>query len=679
MTMTILPRSSLFAAPPFARWKSNASGSFGRRTLVPHTTSAFSARSKRSDANDDFPPSMTTSPLREEDDDDEEKEEMETYHLQGVSSGGKSLIVFLSWCAFAEKTGILEPIFVNSSPKEEEKKTSKKAQKPTQSVRWKDRAKREFSKNTPFGESENFPLKLSFQRGKTYFTEKRFKKSISDGTETKFDAKGEKLKAELQKRKNVEILKRELLQKKMEEAKEIERERAKTQKEAEMKAQKVKEELELKAKMKIDAERKKQEQKEKAKQQMMMQEQQQQQQQKTMMDAKKNNKKNDEKQKKKKTKATTTTSATTSKRTIQMPKVTLPDMTQTKESLSKSASSFAEFSKSVSSSAFETSKSIGSSVADVSVKAKDATVSSVKKTVSTASNVATKTKDSLLSIELPKRKEKIIENTTTKKNNKKIQQRQQQQPKKVASSATAKREEKKKKSVEKLKPIQQQKKAILTSKKMENAKTTKATKSSAAGSTLATKISPSSFSSLAKQSRTLIGDKVTSAVQFATTNIRPPSIATAPTNLSPAAIQQTALYVSSFLLLAFTSSRVRKNRRERAQKRAEREIRLAADRERQKQRWTKAIAQNPDSSQLLGNRTSKTAKTITKSDTSKRLSSASQDDEFDEVREMNASLKKASSNNESGWDEKEYDKMNKEYQKFLKDSRLPKERKGNTK
>ena len=53
-------------------------------------------------------------------------------------------------------------------------------------------------------------------------------------------------------------------------------------------------------------------------------------------------------------------------------------MTQTKESLSKSASSFAEFSKSVSSSAFETSKSIGSSVADVSVKAKDATVSSDK-------------------------------------------------------------------------------------------------------------------------------------------------------------------------------------------------------------------------------------------------------------------------------------------------------------
>ena len=670
---------SFAAQTPFARSKGISTSSSSERRRRTRVVVKSAARSKRSDANDDFPPSMTTSPLREEDDDDEEKEEMETYHLQGVSSGGKSLIVFLSWCAFAEKTGILEPIFVNSSPKEEEKKTSKKAQKPTRSARWKDRAKREFSKNTPFGESENFPLKLSFQRGKTYFTEKRFKKSISDGTETKFDAKGEKLKAELQKRKNVEILKRELLQKKMEEAKEIERERAKTQKEAEMKAQKVKEELEMKAKMKIYAERKKQEQKEKAKQQMMMQEQQQQQQQKTMMDAKKNNKKNDEKQKKKKTKATTTTSATTSKRTIQMPKVTLPDMTQTKESLSKSASSFAEFSKSVSSSAFETSKSIGSSVADVSVKAKDATVSSVKKTVSTASNVATKTKDSLLSIELPKRKEKIIENTTTKKNNKKIQQRQQQQPKKVASSATAKREEKKKKSVEKLKPIQQQKKAILTSKKMEKTKTTKATKTSAAGSTLATKISPSSFSSLAKQSRTLIGDKVTSAVQFATTNIRPPSIATVPTNLSPAAIQQTALYVSSFLLLAFTSSRVRKNRRERAQKRAEREIRLAADRERQKQRWTKAIAQNPDSSQLLGNRTSKTAKTITKSDTSKRLSSASQDDEFDEVREMNASLKKASSNNESGWDEKEYDKMNKEYQKFLKDSRLPKERKGNTK
>tara|TARA_B110000483_G_scaffold227695_1_gene289739 strand:- start:653 stop:2680 length:2028 start_codon:yes stop_codon:yes gene_type:complete len=671
---------SFAAQTPFARSKSNSTSSSFERRRRTCVVVKSATRSKRSDENDDFSPSITTSPLREEDDDNKNKEEIETYHLQGVSSGGKSLIVFLSWCAFAEKTGILEPIFVsNSSLEKEEKKTSKKEQKTTQSLRWKDRAKREFSKNTPFGESENFPLKLSFQRGKTYFTEKRFKKSISDGTETKFDAKGEKLKAELQKRKNVEILKRELLQKKMEEAKEVERERAKTQKEAEMKAQKVKEELELKAKMKIDAERKKQEQKEKAKQQMMMQEQQQQQQ-KAMMDAKKNNFKNEnEKQKKKKAKATTTSSATTSKRTIQMPKVTLPDMTQTKESLSKSASSFAEFSKSVSSSALETSKSIGSSVADVSVKAKDATVSSVKKTVSTASNVATKTKDSLLSIELPKRKEKIIENTTTKKNNKKIQQRQQQQPKKVASSAAAKREEKKKKSVEKLKPIQQQKKAILTSKKMEKTKTTKATKSSAAGSTLATKISPSSFSSLAKQSRTLIGDKVTSAVQFATTNIRPPSIATVPTNLSPAAIQQTALYVSSFLLLAFTSSRVRKNRRERAQKRAEREIRLAADRERQKQRWTKAIAQNPDSSQLLGNRTSKTAKTITKSDTSKRLSSASQDDEFDEVREMNASLKKASSNNESGWDEKEYDKMNKEYQKFLKDSRLPKERKGNTK
>ena len=670
---------SFAAQTPFARSKSNSTSSFGRlrrrRTCV---VVKSTARSKQRDENDDFSPTITTSPLREEEDNNnKEKEEIEKYHLQGVSSGGKSLIVFLSWCAFAEKTGIVEPIFVsNSSLEKEEKKTSKKEQKTTQSLRWKDRVKREFSKNVPSDQSQNFTL--SFQRGKTYFTEKRFKKSISDGTETKFDAKGEKLKAELQKRKNVEILKRELLQKKMEEAKEIERERVKTQKEAEMKAQKVKEELELKAKMKIDAERKKQEQKEKAKQQMMMQEQQQQQ--KTMMDAKKNNFKNENEKQKKKAKATTTTkSATKTKRTIQMPKVSVPDMTQTKESLSKSASSFAEFSKSVSSSAFETSKSIGSSVADVSVKAKDATVSSVKKTVSTASNVATKTKDSLLSIELPKRKEKIIENTTTKKNNKKIQQRQQQQPKKVASSAAAKREEKKKKSVEKLKPIQQQKKAILTSKKMEKTKTTKATKSSAAGSTLATKISPSSFSSLAKQSRTLIGDKVTSAVQFATTNIRPPSIATVPTNLSPAAIQQTALYVSSFLLLAFTSSRVRKNRRERAQKRAEREIRLAADRERQKQRWTKAIAQNPDSSQLLGNRTSKTAKTITKSDTSKRLSSASQDDEFDEVREMNVSLKKASSNNESGWDEKEYDKMNKEYQKFLKDSRLPKERKGNTK
>ena len=113
--MTILSRSSLFAAPPFARSKSNASGSsFGRRALVPNTTSAFSARSKRREENDDFSPSIATSPLREEDDDDEEKEKIETYHLQGVSSGGKSLIVFLSWCAFAEKTGILEPIFVSN-------------------------------------------------------------------------------------------------------------------------------------------------------------------------------------------------------------------------------------------------------------------------------------------------------------------------------------------------------------------------------------------------------------------------------------------------------------------------------------------------------------------------------------------------------------------------------------
>jgi len=322
---------------------------------------------------------------------------------------------------------------------------------------------------------------------------------------------------------------------------------------------------------------------------------------------------------------------------IQMPKVSLPPdaTTRARESISKSASSFAEFSKSVSSSAFETSKSIGSSVADVSVKAKDATVSAVGKTVSTAADVATKTKDSLLSIELPKRKTEKIE------------------------TKAKKREEKKKKesnNVEKLKP----------QKKMKKNKTTK-TKASTAGTS-----SPSSSSSSLAKARTLIGDKVTSAVQFATTNIRPPSSITAPTNLSPAAIQQSALYVSSFLLLAFTSSRVRKNRRERAQKRAEREIRLAADRERQKQRWTKAIAQNPDSSQLLGNRTSKTAKTITKDATSKRLSTASQDDEFDEVRKMNRENK---ANNESGWDEKEYEKMNKEYQKFLKDSRLPKGRK----
>jgi len=566
-----------------------------------------------------------------------EKQQNLCYKEQGLTSSNSALICFLAWCAFAEKTGILEPIFVNETlnytKKNTKKKNKDKSKKKSNNeeeekiTRWKDRArfaasgKREEDGGVKFFLSEKMP-RVSFQRGKTYFTEKRFKKSISDGTETKFDAKGEKLKAEMQKRKNVEILRKELRRKKMEEARQIELEREKTQKDAEMKARKVKEELELKAKKKIDLERKKQEQneKEKAKQAQRLQ-------QKAMKDLEK-----------KMEKTTTNSAAAAAKKTtiIQMPKVSLlPDATtRARESISKSASSFAEFSKSVSSSAFETSKSIGSSVADVSVKAKDATVSAVGKTASTAADVATKTKDSLLSIELPKRKK----------------------TEKMETKAKKRGEEKKKKesNVEKLKPQQKQKN-----------KTTK-TKASTAGTS-----SASSSSSLAK-ARTLIGDKVTSAVQFATTNIRPPSSITAPTNLSPAAIQQSALYVSSFLLLAFTSSRVRKNRRERAQKRAEREIRLAADRERQKQRWTKAIAQNPDSSQLLGNRTSKTAKTITKDATSKRLSTASQDDEFDEVRKMNRENK---ANNESGWDEKEYEKMNKEYQKFLKDSRLPKGRK----
>ena len=179
---------------------------------------------------------------------------------------------------------------------------------------------------------------------------------------------------------------------------------------------------------------------------------------------------------------------------------------------------------------------------------------------------------------------------------------------------------------------------------MEKTKTTKATKSSAAGSTLATKISPSSFSSLAKQSRTLIGDKVTSgSIQGRQTSDRRLSLPRQPTSPRPRSNKPRSTSPPSSYWPSLPPACA--NRRERAQKRAEREIRLAADRERQKQRWTKAIAQNPDSSQLLGNRTSKTAKTITKSDTSKRLSSASQDDEFDEVREMNAAPKKASSNN----------------------------------
>merc|ERR1712072_1338184 len=99
-------------------------------------------------------------------------------------------------------------------------------------------------------------------------------------------------------------------------------------------------------------------------------------------------------------------------------------------------SSFAEFSKSVSSSAFETSKSVGSSVADVSIKAKDATFSAVGKTVATASRVATKTKESLLSIELPKRKiddsSAASSTTTTTKTKKKKEM--QRTPKKGATT-----------------------------------------------------------------------------------------------------------------------------------------------------------------------------------------------------------------------------------------------------
>jgi len=348
-------------------------------------------------------------------------------------------------------------------------------------------------------------------------------------------------------------------------------------------------------------------------------------------------------------------------------------------------SSFAEFSKSVSSSAFETSKSVGSSVADVSIKAKDATVSAVGKTVETASRVATKTKDSLLSIELPKRKiddSSAASSRTTTTTKKKIMQRT---PKKGATTtkqrrgqkeedknnATRKTTTKKKKkndvSIEKLKPPQKKTTTIQTKKDKKKIKKNQKTDAAAAAET------GGPLFSLAK-AKTLMNDKVGSAVQFATTNVRPPSISVTNSNLSPAAIQQTALYVSSFLLVAYTSSRVRKNRRARAQKRAEQEIRLAADRERQKQRWTRAIAQNPDSSQLLGNRTSKTAKTITTTAAGAAKGRNVVNDDLDEVRKANdfGAATTTNKSNESGWDEKEYEKMNKEYRQFLKDSRLPK-------
>ena len=137
----------------------------------------------------------------------------------GVGGSGWTLMALLGWCAVAETTGILEPISAvendetlnkttSTTKKTKKKKTLKKREMQQQQQqkrrrRWKERVRHEAS---AFSVQKRIP-RVNFQRGKTYFAEKRFKKSISDGRETKFDAKGEALKRELQKRKNVEILK----------------------------------------------------------------------------------------------------------------------------------------------------------------------------------------------------------------------------------------------------------------------------------------------------------------------------------------------------------------------------------------------------------------------------------------------------------------------------------------
>ena len=627
------------------------------------------------------------------------------------------LVIFVAWCAFAEKTGVLETTIAKEFEEDNAKKMTKNdsqklgavaAKTRKSSVRLKERAK-EIARRNKLLSRDRVP-KISFQRGKTYFTEKRFKKSITtDGREFAFDKKGEELKKKLA---NVEILKKELEVKRAEEAKAIERERSRAMKEAAEKARMTKEKIETEARKKIEEERKKieTEQKLRAKQERMLLKQ------KKSSSAKNNA-----------AGVTTTTTTTTIVSTATKGKSAISsapqikiDVNGAKEKMFKSASAFADFSKSISSSVFErtkavgskaiettskvgssafettskvgskaieatktvgskaiettkslsssaietskvlgsklveTSKSTGSAVVNISTKARDVTVDAANKATTSVKDLTFKTKDAveqkMLAIEAAKIKKSV--------QLKQIPTANKAKPTRTTTTT--------KSNIEALKPPNARTKTKEAKKTENNDKATKQT---------------SSLSTSTKLDKTkqFVGKKMISVVEF-TKSIQPPSLSLPkrPTLITSAMpLQEVFMYSFGFACLVFTSAQVRKNRRERAKGRAEREIRLAADREKQKARWTKAIAQNPDSSQLLGNRLSSTAKTISKESSSKLKMDT--DKIADEVREANEANKKqeaAAGANESGWDEKEYEKMNKEYQKFLKDSRLPKKRGG---
>ena len=627
------------------------------------------------------------------------------------------LVIFVAWCAFAEKTGVLETTIAKEFEEDNAKKMTKNdsqklgaaaAKTRKSSVRLKERAK-EIARRNKLLSRDRVP-KISFQRGKTYFTEKRFKKSITtDGREFAFDKKGEELKKKLA---NVEILKKELEVKRAEEAIAIERERSRAMKEAAEKARMTKEKIETEARKKIEEERKKieTEQKLRAKQERMLLKQ------KKSSSAKNNA-----------AGVTTTTTTTTIVSTATKGKSAISsapqikiDVNGAKEKMFKSASAFADFSKSISSSVFErtkavgskaiettskvgssafettskvgskaiettktvgskaiettkslsssaietskvlgsklveTSKSTGSAVVNISTKARDVTVDAANKATTSVKDLTFKTKDAveqkMLAIEAAKIKKSV--------QLKQIPTANKAKPTRTTTTT--------KSNIEALKPPNARTKTKEAKKTENNNKATKQT---------------SSLSTSTKLDKTkqFVGKKMISVVEF-TKSIQPPSLSLPkqPTLITSAMpLQEVFMYSFGFACLVFTSAQVRKNRRERAKGRAEREIRLAADREKQKARWTKAIAQNPDSSQLLGNRLSSTAKTISKESSSKLKMDT--DKIADEVREANEANKKqeaAAGANESGWDEKEYEKMNKEYQKFLKDSRLPKKRGG---
>ena len=650
------------------------------------------------------------------------------------------LVIFVAWCAFAEKTGVLETTIAKEFEEDNAKKMTKNdsqklgavaAKTRKSSVRLKERAK-EIARRNKLLSRDRVP-KISFQRGKTYFTEKRFKKSITtDGREFAFDKKGEELKKKLA---NVEILKKELEVKRAEEAKAIERERSRAMKEAAEKARMTKEKIETEARKKIEEERKKieTEQKLRAKQERML-----------LKQKKSSSAKNNAAGVTTTTTTTTTivSTATKGKSAISSAPQIKIDVNGAKEKMFKSASAFADFSKSISSSVFErtkavgskaiettskvgssafettskvgskaieatktvgskaieatktvgskaiettktvgskaiettkslsssaietskvlgsklveTSKSTGSAVVNISTKARDVTVDAANKATTSVKDLTFKTKDAveqkMLAIEAAKIKKSV--------QLKQIPTANKAKPTRTRTTT--------KSNIEALKPPNARTKTKEAKKTENNNKATKQT---------------SSLSTSTKLDKTkqFVGKKMISVVEF-TKSIQPPSLSLPkrPTLITSAMpLQEVFMYSFGFACLVFTSAQVRKNRRERAKGRAEREIRLAADREKQKARWTKAIAQNPDSSQLLGNRLSSTAKTISKESSSKLKMDT--DKIADEVREANEANKKqeaAAGANESGWDEKEYEKMNKEYQKFLKDSRLPKKRGG---